>query len=203
MQNSTMLTAEMLLQTAIKAGNVADVQSLIQESIEVNHHFSQGITPLHAAVISNQESIVLTLLQAGAEVDARDLTTEATPLHLAALYGREAIAAILIAKGANINAQMKFGITPLLVATQFKNPQMVQLLINNKANINHADEEGFTALHFAAQNGNIEIAKVLIEHGAELSLCDKTHKATPMKIATDNNHPEIVQLLQEREAILP
>lgn len=198
-QTESAFSAEMLLQNAIKAGQLDDVRILLEQGgIDLNQPFGQGITFLHSAVINNQENIAALLIQQGAKVDAQDTSTQATPLHLAALYGRENIANLLIQKGANVNAVMKFGITPLLVASQFKQAQIVQLLLDNKktlVNINHADEEGFTALHFVAQNGDPVIAAMLVEHNATLNLFDK-NKLTPVAVATQNNHLDIARMLQ-------
>jgi ankyrin repeat protein len=200
-QSETAYTPDILLQNAIKAGQLDDVRTLISdERVDVNRPFSDGITPLHASVINNQENIAIVLVEAGAKTDAPDPTTQATALHLASLYGREKIAAYLIQKGANVNADMKFGITPLLVATQFNQPQIVQLLLDKKANINHTDQEGFTALHFAAQNGNEIITNMLLDHGAKMNVNDKTTKATPLEIAIENNHPEVARVLEEHGA---
>ncbi len=201
MQSETAATPLMLLQMAIKEGQLDSVRTLIESGLDVNHPLEQEITPLHASVINNQENISAVLLQAGAKVDVMDPTTEATPLHLAALYGREGIAKLLIQKGADVNALMRFGLTPLLVATQFNQFQMVQLLLEKKANVNHADQEGFTALHFAAQNGDEVIAQLLIDHGAKVNLPDKTSQSTPLAIAIKNNHPKIAHLLKEHGAI--
>jgi ankyrin repeat protein len=197
-QTESAFTPEMLLQNAIKNGQLDDVRTLLdQKVVDINQPFGQGITPLHSAVINNQENIAAVLIQAGAKIDAEDTTTQATPLHLAALYGRANIATLLIQKGANVNAVMKFGITPLLVASQFKQAQVAQLLIDNpKTNINHADQEGFTALHFVAQNGDAIIADMLVEHKANLNLLDKTNKSTPLAIANQNNHFDISRLLE-------
>lgn len=199
-QTETADTPIRLLETAIKEGQLDHVRALIEAGTDVNEPLNQGITPLHAAVISNQENIAAVLLQAGAKVNATDPTTEATPLHLAALYGREGIAKLLIQKGARVNAVMKFGITPLLVAAQFGQSQIIQLLLDKKANINQMDQEGFTALHFAAKNGNALVARLLVDQGAKLDIADKTHQATALEIAIENNHPEVVQLLKEKGA---
>jgi ankyrin repeat protein len=200
-QTESAFSSQMLLQNAIKAGQLDDVRILLEQGgIDVNQPFDQGITPLHSAVINNQENIAAVLIQNGAKIDVQDASTKATPLHLAALYGRENIANLLIKKGADVNAVMKFGITPLLVASQFKHAQIVQLLLENKTNINHADDEGFTALHFVAQNGDPVIAEMLVEHKADLNLLDKTHKSTPLAIANQNNHSDIAQMLQKHGA---
>jgi ankyrin repeat protein len=196
-ETQTAFSSEMLLQNAIKGGQLDDVRLLLENGMDVNKSFNDGVTPLHVAIINNQENIAAMLLQAGAKVDAPDSTTLATPLHMAALYGRVGIAELLIKKNADVNAVMKFDITPLQVATQFNQPQIVEILINNKADINHVDQEGFTALHFAAQNGDETIARLLIDHRAKVNVRDKTKKATPLNIAVENNHPTIAHLLAQ------
>lgn len=199
-QSQSALTTDMIFLNAIKSGQLEDVNLMIKNGIDVNQTFSDGITPLHAAVINNQENIMVVLIQAGANVNATDPTTQATPLHLAALYGRESMAAFLIEKGAKVDANMKFGITPLLVATQFNQAPIVQLLLDKKANIQQSDQEGFTALHFAAQNGDAMVARLLIDKGAKIDARDKVNKSTPLAIAVENNHSEVAQLLQEHGA---
>ena len=198
--SETAYTPSQLLQNAIQEGKLEDVQQLIDAGVDINQPLNEGITALHACVINNQENILASLLQKGADVNVTDTSTQATPLHLAALYGRNKIAELLIQKGANINAMMKFRFTPLLVAAQFNQSQIVELLLDKKANIHHADQEGFTALHFAAQNGDEIIAKLLIDRGAKVSAVDRSNQATPMSIAIEHKHPALIQLLQENGA---
>lgn len=198
-QTQTAFTREALLQNAIKAGHIEDVRSLLADGMNVNQSFEDGISPLHIAVINNQEEIVELLMQMGANVNAVETNIGASPLHLAALYGRVNIANQLIRKGANVNGNMKFNITPLLVAAQFNQPQIIELLLNNKANLNHTDQEGFSALHFAAQNGDDVTAKMLLERGANTNARDKTRNATPLMIATEQKHTNVIQLLERQQ----
>lgn len=196
-ETQSAFTSSQLFQNAIKAGEMQDVVTLIKSGLDVNEAFSDGITPLHVAVINNQEQIATLLIENGAKVNVVDTSTSATPLHLAALYGREEIAKLLVQKGADINASMRFGITPLMVAAQFKQTPLIQLLLDKKANINYADQEGYTALHFAAENGDATIAQMLLTHGANVHLKDKTNQATPLAVATESNHPDVAKLILE------
>lgn len=199
-QSQAAFTPEALLLNAIKAGQFDDVRMLIENGTSVNFQTNDGVTPLHIAVINNEENIVALLLQAGAKVNAPDATTLATPLHLAALYGREKIAVQLLQKGADVTAKMKFGITPLLVAAQFGQSQIIQLFIAKKADLNITDQEGFTALHFAAQNGDEIVTHMLLENGANVNLYDKINKVAPITLATQNNHPNVARMLKEHGA---
>jgi ankyrin repeat protein len=193
-------TPQTLFYSAIRGGQLDEVRKFLSTGmIDPNHIFDDGITPLHIAVINNQESIVAVLLQAGAKVNAQDNTTQATPLHLAAVYGRTPIAQFLIQKGADINAVMKFGITPLMTSAELKQPSITELLLNHKANVNCADQEGFTALHYSAQSGDELATRLLLESGADFSLRDR-ELATPMDVATKNNQIGVIQLLRQKGA---
>lgn len=189
------MTPQMLFLESINKGQVDLVKKFISDGvIEPNQVLESGATPLHMAVIQNQEPIAAALILAGARLNEKDSNTLATPLHLAALYGRTSIAKLLIQKGADINAAMKFGITPLMVAAQFNHPQIAEILLNSKAKVNTPDDEGFTALHCAAQTGDEITAKLLIKHGARLDARDRLH-ATPLIVATQNNKTEMINLL--------
>lgn len=193
-------TSQSLFYKAIRGGQLDEVRKFISSGMmSPNLIFDDGITPLHIAVINNQESIAAVLIQAGAKVNAQDNTTQATPLHLAAVYGRVNIAKFLLQKGADINAVMKFGISPLMVAAQFKQPAMVELLLSYKANIHLVDNDGFTALHFSAQNGDELATRFLLDHGADPTIRDR-ELATPIEIAAKNNQNGVVHLLKEHGA---
>lgn len=196
-QSETALTREARLEQAIKAGQLEEVRGLIADGADINQPSESGVSPLHVAVINNQDDIAEVLVLAGANVNVPDASTGASPLHLSALYGRTKIATLLIRKGANVNANMKFNISPLLVAAQFNHPELIELLLQHKADIHHMDQDGFTALHLAAQNGDDITAKLLLKHGANPQARDKSHNATPLMIATEQNHMNVVQLLQE------
>lgn len=191
------MTPQMVFMESIQKGQVDVVRKFVTEGImDPNQFFEGGVTPLHVAVMKNHEPIVAVLIQAGAKVNEKDTTTLATPLHMAALYGRTSIAKLLLQKGSDVNAKMKFGITPLMVAAQFNHPEIVEILLNGKANANLPDEEGFTALHCAAQTGDEISAKLLLKHGARLDARDRLH-ATPLTVATENNHAEMQRLLTD------
>lgn len=194
------MTPQMMFMESIQSGQVEAVSKYVKEgNMDPNQVFEGGVTPLHVAVMKNQEPVVAVLLQGGARINEKDTTTMSTPLHMAALYGRTSVAKLLIQKGADVNARMKFGITPLMVAAQFNHPEIAEVLLNARANTQLPDEEGFTALHCAAQTGDEITAKLLIKHGARLDARDRMH-ATPFTIARQNNHAEMQRLLMNGEA---
>ena len=98
---------------AIRNGDVAFVKAhLTKAEIEVRD--GRGATPLmHAAAFGNLETLKL-LLDAGADVNARN-DFDATALLWAARDPEKA--RLLIEHGADVNAQSKQGRTPLMVAS--------------------------------------------------------------------------------------
>jgi len=76
--------------------------------------FASGATPLHMAVLFDQQDVARFLIDQGANVDAPAQDEYGgTPLHWAAVFGRVDIARQLIDAGANVNVRDKNGYTPL------------------------------------------------------------------------------------------
>ena len=71
-----------------------------------------GCTPLHLAAAGGHAAAALSLLQAGADKDAKNYIGE-TALHLAALMGHETLALALVAAAADTEATTLYGATPL------------------------------------------------------------------------------------------
>lgn len=93
---------------AVHGGNAQEVAELIKKSPNpkelVNLMPSAGMAILREAALSNNVAIVNSLLDAGAEVDAKD-SYNLTPLMMAALNGNKDAMITLIRRGANVNAK--------------------------------------------------------------------------------------------------
>ena len=121
-----------------------------------------GVTPLHAAAAKNPDpAAIAALLEAGADIDARD-ESGATPLHMAAaLNPNPSVIAALLEAGADINASSEDGATPLHWAV-FMNPNLavIAALLEAGADINARSEGGFTPFDYAKNNKALEGTKV-------------------------------------------
>lgn len=83
-------------------------------------------TALHAAAYTNQSpAIIVALLEAGADLEARNLLGR-TPLHSAADGDFPAIVAALLDAGAEVNPTDRFGRTPL---DRARHPDIIALLL--------------------------------------------------------------------------
>lgn len=72
----------------------------------VNLH---GMTPLHYAAVAGKEGIVRLLLDAGANIEARDQVNQRTALILATSNDRKAVVRILLERGADVAAVDRYG----------------------------------------------------------------------------------------------
>lgn len=137
--------------------NSADIlRALVERGAVVNERNSYGRTPLHFAVINNDENLVRSLVETyGADVNAVDYCGN-TSLHMrfAASRPREShetnsLIEKLLEYGAELNAANVEGMTPLHVACnrKFRTSNSIDLLIRRGASINVADIRGMTPLH--------------------------------------------------------
>jgi ankyrin repeat protein len=97
---------------AAKAGEVAQVEILIQAGADVDEKDAGSKTALHWAADLGHIGVVQVLVANGTNVDAKDFSGM-TGLFLASLGSREGIVRLLIAEGANVNAKEMEGMTAL------------------------------------------------------------------------------------------
>ena len=86
--------------------------------------------------------------------------------------------------------------TPLIAALSNHHDHIVRyLVIEKNADVNYSLSLGLCPLLVACREGELSNAKLLIEHGAHVN--ETNAYFTPLSIAANNNHHEIVQYLCE------
>ena len=141
----------------------------------------------------------LLLLEHGAAVDCIEDLGD-TPLHLASGVGRLKAVQQLVEFGADVNKHrtnsVLFDLAPLHHAVLSGNVEIVCFPLKHGADVNDRDCDGRTALHFAMDRfeESFEITLALLEWGADVRAEDNSNM-TPLDLALNNGHNDIVQLL--------
>ena len=112
----------------------------------VYKRYENKFTLLHLAAEIGNEVVVIELLKAGANIEAKD-QREYTPLHWSIYFGHIEVVKFLIEKGAIKEAKGQDGITPLHLAAEIGNEVLVLELLKAGANIEAKDQDGQTPLH--------------------------------------------------------
>src|SRR5437868_6371333 len=120
------------------------VRELLKQGADPNSLNGLEFRPLYIAAASYQMDVMLALLEAGANPDAK--STYGTPLSFAAISGNVVGAKMLLEKGANPNTIRSDGISVLMAASKAGNPALVEELLKHKADVNVKDDGGESAL---------------------------------------------------------
>uniref|UniRef100_A0A2K5PQC7 Ankyrin repeat domain 52 n=1 Tax=Cebus imitator TaxID=2715852 RepID=A0A2K5PQC7_CEBIM len=181
-----------------------DCLELLLEHSPFSYLEGNPFTPLHCAVINNQDSTTEMLLGAlGAKiVNSRDAKGR-TPLHAAAFADNVSGLRMLLQHQAEVNATDHTGRTALMTAAENGQTAAVEfLLYRGKADLTVLDENKNTALHLACSKGHEKCALMILAETQDLGLINATNSALqmPLHIAARNGLASVVQALLSRGA---
>ncbi len=180
------------LQRAAEAGEVEEIQRLIDRGADPNRAGPDGETPLIAALRTGQQPVTETLLRVGAEPsqDAIDVAVR---------YERREGLIALIEAGADPDTRNTWSTKSLLeIAAEQGDADLAKLLLVHGADPDVAPKESpFTtpALFIAARNNEVEIARLLLEHGADPTL--RRTGWTAAEVARNSGNQELARILLE------
>ena len=175
-------------------------------------------TPLHIASRRGNYLLVKHYLKLGAKINKNingktplDLAKDKFTRHALTNLNKEAYVCAddnviqLIEKGDYVDQRYTiFGVPPLHKAVssqKAENVETIKTILEYDANINLIDYNGWTALHHAAFKGDYEACVELIRNDANVNAYSTLIK-TPIHLAANYNHPEIIHLLATNGANL-
>jgi ankyrin repeat protein len=157
---------------------------------------SSNNTPLFPAVqIGSQEAVSL-LVQAGADINHRNLSGS-SPLHEAVRFGHLEIARFLIRRGADVLEKDNLGNTPLHNTVFWESLAMGELLIAEGASLEAKNNEGNTPFHEAVRRGERRLAAFFLEKGAKL-LTRNSEGSLPIFDTVELDNEEMLSFLLEK-----
>lgn len=206
---------------AVKAGRVAEVRRLVQESPTLaGARDGNGVSAILLALYHGKRDVAAALVELGAPVDVfeasalglvdrlKALVAEDSscvsayaqdgfyPLGLAAFFGQLDAVRALIASGADVHATARnaFKVQPVHAAAASRNLDILRAVLEAGGDPNVPQQQGFVALHEAANNGNREMAELLMKHGADPRLANEAGKSS-IDLATEKGHTELAAFL--------
>jgi len=143
------------------------------------------------------------LLDAKANVNAREARDNRTPLYTAVNQGQVAAVDLLVAAGADLQAQDRMGQTPLHAVCELEAPaevvsNIVTRLLRAGADKEARDQFRGAPLHAAANAGKLVMVALLLEAGARVNAIGPRH-CTPLQLAVQGGHRDVVEALLRRK----
>lgn len=192
--------AEARLLRAAEEGDLACVNALIAEGVNVNTHTPQGHTPLMHAARQGHLEIVRVLLAAGADPRART-EFNYTPLQSAVWMEHTEVVRALIAAGADVRlAAGNPPLSPLENAVARRNAEIVRLLLEAGAAPVPSSTFASPPLHLAISHNVVPIVRSLLEAGADPDVREPHSHSTALHIAAKMGRTDLVRVLLETGA---
>jgi uncharacterized protein len=186
------------LHAAVRAGNIATIQSAITAGAPFDIKNAAGETPLLVAVQENQTAIAKALITAGADINAQADNMD-SPWLLAGASGRTEILAAMIPKGPDFTKRNRYGGNALIPACERAHVDTIKLLLTTKIDVNHVNNLGWTCLLEIVILGDggpahQEAARLVLAAGADPNIADKDG-VTPLAHAKARGQTEIAAMI--------
>ena len=170
----------------------------ILPSTTVNSRATNDRTPLSYAAEGGYAALVKQLLEAGADVELKDVNGW-TPLLYAAVRGHLAVVKLLLKAGANIESKSRRSRTSLSYTAVKGHSAVIKQLLEAGADVESKSKRRKTPLIYAAEEGHSTVIKQLLEAGADFESKDKDDR-TALSCAAEKGHTVVVKQLLETGA---
>lgn len=160
---------------------------------------------LIAAAYRNDLDAAGALIEAGADVNAKDETQQSAYLIAASEVGDDPrLLELTLANGADLNAKDSYNGTGLIRAADRGYVRIVRRLLETDIEVDHVNRLGWTALLEAIILGagdrrHTEVVRLLVEAGADVDLAD-AEGVTPLAHARRQRFDEMASILERAGA---
>ena len=135
---------------------------------EVELNRQEENTALHCAVSKKGTDVAQVLIDAGADIDAKD-SMGYSPLHAACEFGVLDILKMLVEAGVDVRATDNRLDTCLTLAAYYGHTEIVRYLVGlPEVDVNHRADDNKTALQCAVEENHTDIVQLLIDAGADM-----------------------------------
>ena len=186
------------LYSAIRANDLRQMKTLLDEGVSANAEGPDGITPLMVAAEIGSLDAMKMLIDRRADVNARN-TSGSTALMWSVTDPKKV--RLLLDHGADVNVAARSGRTALIVAS-FANPsaEVVRMLLAKGANVAVMDQRKVTPLNAATFGNDTATIRLLLDASADINTADTFIGLTPLINASGNRNLEAVKLLLAKGA---
>ncbi|XP_066253303.1 serine/threonine-protein phosphatase 6 regulatory ankyrin repeat subunit B isoform X4 [Euwallacea similis] len=186
------------LHLAAEHGYLHVCDSLLTNKAFINSKSRNGRTALHLAALNGYVHLVKFLIKDhNAVIDILTLKKQ-TPLHLAAGAGQIEVCKLLLELGADIDATDEDGQKPIHAACQNNFSEVAKLFLQQHPSLVMATtKHGNTCAHIAAAQGSVTVIEELMKFDRQgvISARNKVTDATPLQMAAEGGHAEVVKAL--------
>lgn len=195
----------MPLRHAAQAGRTALVDLFLAQGAPIDARDLDESTALFAAAESDRAAVARVLLEHGADPNLPG-RSGVSPLAAAAYRGNEKVVEALLAHGAKPNEEDATGKVPIVYAAALGYTGIVHRLLDTGVDVNTRYGNDLTALMWAAGYADgagvadaEKVVTLLLDRHASIDAVDNRGR-TPLMIAAENGHAEMVDLLISRGA---
>jgi len=159
-----------------------------------------GMSPLHQAVLKNNQEMVNLLLQYDASVNQPNAYGE-TPLHFACQMASLHCVHKFVEVGADLKAEDAAGRTCIHHAAKGGSVSKLHYLVACGLSLKRRDNRGVTALHLAAEHGHLAICEYLLRNKRFAPDERDSTNTTPLHLAAKYAHCEVAWALESRSTL--
>ncbi|XP_046562242.1 ankyrin repeat domain-containing protein 50-like [Haliotis rubra] len=189
-------TGNNILHCACRRGDMEAVKYILsQKMVDVNSYGPRKKTPLMVAAEHGHKEVVELLVTHGADLSL-SVKGGDNILHIACNRGQfDVVKYLLSLNSVDINSRGYKKRTPVMAAAEHGHKEVVELLVTHGADLSLSVKGRDDILHIACNRGQFDVVKYLLSLNSVDINSMGYKKRTPVMVAAEHGHKEVVELL--------